>query len=99
MLQAQIYIDKEELIEGKPFHEFIMKFLIEHGISGATSFTGHSGFGKNQKMKRPNDLFSFDEPPMLIIFIDQDEKVRALIKTLRHITARGFITVHAVEKC
>lgn len=98
MLQAQIFIDKEEQIEGKPLHEFIMKFLNEHGISGATSFTGHSGFGKNQKMKRPNDIFSFDEPPMLIIFIDQNEKVKYIIETLRHLTTQGFITVHPVEK-
>ncbi len=98
MLQAQIFLDKEEIIEGKPLHEFIMKFLNEHGVSGATSFLGFSGFGKNQKMKRPNDLFSFDEPPMLITFIDQDEKVNHVLKAFRHITPRGFITVHSVEK-
>jgi hypothetical protein len=98
MLQGQIFIDKEEHLDDKPLYEFIMRFLNEHGILGATCFTGHSGFGKNSRMKRPNDFFSFDEPPMMIIFIDEDEKVRKTLASLQNITKRGFITVHNVEK-
>lgn len=35
MLQAQIYIDKDELKGMQPLHQFIMQLLIENGIAGA----------------------------------------------------------------
>jgi uncharacterized protein len=98
MLEAQIFIDQDEQKEGKPLHEYIMKYLMDWGVSGATSFRGHSGFGKNQRMKHPNEFFSFDEPPVLIVFIDNEEKVKTILSALRKVTSRGFITVHKVEK-
>jgi len=71
MLQAQIYIDKDELKGMQPLHQFIMQLLIVNGIAGATAFVGHSGFGVHHRLKQPTQQFSFDETPMLITFIDE----------------------------
>ncbi len=98
MLQGQIFIDMDELKDSRPLHDYIMHFLAEYGILGATSFKGHTGFGKNHQIKRPNELFSFDEPPMLITFIDEEKKVRDIIAALRKEVTNAFITVHNVEK-
>lgn len=98
MLQAQIYLDKDELRGSRPLYEFIMEFLTREQISGATAFRGQIGFGENLLMKRPNDFFSFDEVPMLITFIDSDEKVRATLTELRRQWQGGFIVVHPVEE-
>ena len=98
MLQGQIFIDMDELKDSRPLYVYIMHFLAEHGILGATSFKGHSGFGKNQQIKRPTELFSFDEPPMLITFIDEEAKVRDAIAALRQEVTNAFITVHTIEK-
>lgn len=98
MLQGQIFVDMDELKGSRPLYDFIMHFLAEHGILGATSFKGHSGFGKNLQIKRPTELFSFDEPPMLITFIDEEKKVRAVITALRQEVTNALITVHTIEK-
>lgn len=98
MLQAQIYIDKDELHGLKPLNEFILEFLIRHKIAGATAFRGQAGFGVNQHLKRPDALFSFDEPPMMITFIDEDSKVRAVLTALRKEVTCGFIVSSSVEK-
>ncbi len=98
MLQAQIFIDKDEIHDDKPMNEFVMDFLIHHNIIGATSFRGHAGFGKNQYMKNPSRLFSFDEPPMLIVFIDEDEKVLSVLRELRKQMQTGFIVTSKVDK-
>lgn len=100
MLQAQIFIDQDDLhgADNKPMNEFVMDFLIQHDVIGATSFRGHSGFGKNQYMKKPSRLFSFDEPPMMITFIDDDEKVLTVLKALRKVMRDGFIVTSKVEK-
>lgn len=98
MLQAQIFIDKDEIHHDKPLNEFVMDFLIHHNVMGATSFRGHAGFGKNQYMKNPSRLFSFDEPPMLIVFIDEDENVLRVLKELRKEMPTGFIVTSKVDK-
>ncbi|MCF6406499.1 DUF190 domain-containing protein [Chitinophaga filiformis] len=98
MLQAQIFIDKDEVFGSKPLYEFIIQFLLKQGIAGATAFRGVTGFGEHHQLKRPDSLFSFDEPPMLIIFIDQDEKVLNALTALRRQVNSGFIITSKVER-
>lgn len=98
MLQAHIYIDKDELKGLKPLHQSIMQLLMENGIAGATSFTGFSGFGKHQVLKQPGRQFSFDETPMLITFIDEEKKVTAALNELRKKYRGGFIITHPVTQ-
>lgn len=98
MLQAQIYIDKDELKGSKPLHQFIMQLLIEEGIAGATSFKGETGFGRHHRLKQPTQQFSFDETPMLISFIDDEKKVKNALTELRKQYRGGFIITHSVEQ-
>ena len=97
MIQAQIFIDKDEMYQDRLLYNFIMEFLLQQDISGATAFNGFMGFGANQQLKRPNELFSFDEVPMCITFIDSDEKVTNTIHALRKMTNAGFIITHQVN--
>ncbi len=98
MLQAQIYIDKDELRGVKPLHQFIMKLLLESGIAGATSLMGYSGFGRHHHLKQPSRLFSFDEASMLIVFIDSEKKVKEALTELRKQYRGGFIVTYPVEQ-
>lgn len=98
MLQAQIFIDKDEVFGSQPLYEFIIQFLLKQKIAGATAFRGVIGFGEHHQLKRPDNLFSFDEPPMLIIFIDQDEKVMKALTALRKQVSSGFIVTSKVER-
>ncbi|QAA82632.1 DUF190 domain-containing protein [Aequorivita sp. H23M31] len=98
MLQAQIYIDKDDLQGVKPLHKFIMQLLMENGIMGATSFVGFSGYGRHQILKQPGLQFSFDETPLLITFIDEQTKVKNALTELRKVYRGGLIITHAVEE-
>jgi PII-like signaling protein len=97
MLQAQIFIDKDELHGSQPLYDFIFKFLISHKVKGATAFRGQIGFGPSHHLQRPDNLFSFDEPPMMITFIDEAEKVKHVITLLRKEMKNGLILTHPVE--
>lgn len=97
MLQAQIYIDKDEVFGTQPLYEYIMQFLLKHKVAGATAFRGVIGFGMHHQLKRPDNLFSFDEPPIMITFIDQDEKVLHTLTELRKRFTSGFIVTSQVE--
>jgi PII-like signaling protein len=97
MLKAQIYIDQDELMGDEPLYEFILKFLIGQKIKGATVFRGRFGYGEGQHLNRPNDLFSFDETPAMITFIDDEIKVRDTLTQLRKTVKSGFIITQHVE--
>lgn len=97
MLQAQIFIDKDDMHGSQPLYEFIMRFLLMNHVKGATAYKGVMGFGANQQMKRPTELFSFDEPPMMITFIDEDEKVKEVLSQLRAEYKGGLIITHQVD--
>lgn len=97
MLQAQIFIDKHELIGTQMLYEFILQLLIKQDINGATAFEGTVGYGINQRINKPNALFSFDETPMTVVFIDTDAKVTNALKALRKVWRGGLITTNAVE--
>ena len=98
MLQAQIFIDKDDLKGSKPLYEYIMQFLLEHKIAGATAFKGQTGYGPSQHLNRPHALFSFDEIPIVIMFIDEEEKVKSALTALRKEVKNGLIITHHVEK-
>jgi len=97
MKQASIYFDKDKYFNDKPMADYLMEFLQDQNVLGATIFRGEAGFGENKQIKRPGQLFSFDEPPMVIVFIDEDEKVTKALTSLRKKVKSGFIAVNPVE--
>lgn len=98
MVQAQIFIDKDELHGERKLYEFIMEFLLSRKVSGGTAFEGLIGFGPaDRHLHRPGRLFSFDEPPMMIVFIDEDEKAKKVITELRKEFKGGLIITSKVE--
>lgn len=97
MLQAQIFIEKDELHGMQPTYEFIMQFLFKHKLKGATLFEAKSGFKAGEKLYKPNELFSFDDVPVMITFIDDEEKVKHALNELKKVLSGAFITTHKVE--
>ena len=97
MLQAQIFISADHWKDEIPLFEYIMQFLVKQKVQGATVNRGRLGFdGKH--LSRPNDLFSFDETPMVISFIDEEEKVKSALTLLRKEVKSGFIVTNHVDK-
>jgi PII-like signaling protein len=54
--------------------------------------------GASLTPSQPNDLFSFDETPIMITFIDDTEKVKAVLTALRVEVKSGFIITNKVEQ-
>ncbi|MFT4031121.1 MAG: DUF190 domain-containing protein [Siphonobacter sp.] len=98
MLQAQIILDKDEMDEnGQPLYLTILQWMVQHNLVTATVFEGISGISASHRITRPGALFSFDEPPVLILFEDEDEKVRAALREIRTFSPTAFIIAYEVE--
>lgn len=97
MLQAQIFLDADDQKREQLLQDFILQFLLKHKIKGATVFRGQFGFGEKRQMMRPDELFSFDEIPLMITFIDEDEIVTNTLTELRKEWKKGLIVTHEVK--
>jgi uncharacterized protein len=98
MLEVKVFIDTEDLHGTMPLHEAILRYLLHHGIKGATLFRGVMGFGAHHHLNEPRRFAASDATPMMILFVDEDERVRSVIPALREMVAEGLLVAHQVEK-
>lgn len=96
MLQAQIFIGNDEWKGEVPLYEYLLRFLAKQKVSGAIVYKAWLGFDGNH-LNRPNDLFSFDETPIIISFFDQEDKVHEVLTLLRKEVKSGLILTHHVD--
>src|ERR1700687_1026968 len=97
MLQAQVFFDEDDRYLGKPVHQHIVHYLMQHGISGASVFAAVMGFGAKHHVHEPKRFSGSDEGPLMLLFIDETEKVRAVLPHLKEGVREGLIVVHTVE--
>jgi uncharacterized protein len=98
MLEVNIFLDENDLHQNTPMHQYIMRYLMHHSIMGATLFTASMGYGHKHHLHSPAGLGAVDEGPMMIIFVDEEEKVRRVLLHIREIIKEGLITLKNVEK-
>lgn len=98
MIQVQLFIDEDDRYKGRSAHEQIMRLLMHQGIRGATSFAARAGYGKKHHLHHPGALGAVDEGPIMILFIDDDTKVRAVMPLIKEIVQDGLVVMHQVEQ-
>lgn len=97
MLQAQLFFDEDDKYDGRSVHQYIVHYLMKHGISGASVFAAVMGFGAKHHVHEPKRFSGSDEGPLMLTFIDETEKVRAVLPHLKEVVREGLIIVHPVE--
>jgi uncharacterized protein len=97
MTEVSIFLDEDDVYQSKPMHEYLMHHLLHHHIRGATVFQGLAGFGRKHHLHHPQTLGSFDERPLMIVFIDEDSSVQAVLPHIRDVVKGGLIVTKRVE--
>lgn len=98
MLQAQLFFDEDDKYHGQNVHHYLVHYLMKHGIAGASVFAAVMGFGSKHHVHEPRRFSGSDEGPLMLLFIDEEEKVRAVLPHLKEVVREGLIVVHAVER-
>jgi PII-like signaling protein len=98
MLEVTLFLDDDDRHEGQPAHEHIMRYLMHHGIAGASAFSAVSGFGHKHHLHHRHGLAIADQGPMMIVFIDEDEKVRQVIPHIRSVVQEGLMVARHVSR-
>ena len=97
-LQLTIYLNEADRgSQDVPLHEVIVRRLLQAHVSGATVLRGVMGYGKHGKVHRTRLFGVSDDRPMVIVAVDEAERIRALLPELRTLVTEGLITLQEVE--
>jgi PII-like signaling protein len=96
MWSLMIRIKRNDTFKGKRVHNMILDVLKKGEISGATMWTGMSGYGKRGKSNFQVEGISVNMP-LVIEIIDELKKIETILPEIKEIIGdNGLVTVHKV---
>jgi PII-like signaling protein len=96
-IKLAIYIGDSDRHHGKPLHLAIVELLRAEGIAGATVLHGIEGYGPSRHIHTSRILDLSLDLPMVIIAIDQEEKIEAVFPKVEAMVHGGLVTVERVR--
>ena len=67
MLEVTMFLDEDDLHQDKRMDEYIMRYLMHHGIMGASVFPAVMGYGQKHHLHHDRQCyrhFPHDFPPL-----------------------------------
>ncbi len=96
MWSLVIRIKRNDTFKGKRVHNMVLDILKKGKISGATVWTGVSGYGKRGKSNFQVEGISVNMP-LLIEVIDELKKIETILPEIKKIIGdNGLITLNKV---
>lgn len=98
MLNALVYLDPDDVIDGRPVVDHVLHVLRQREIRCATVIRPVRGFGaRRHSLDEPPPIGSSEAHPVLITILDTQEKVRDALTYIRTIVGDGLILTHSVD--
>jgi len=94
---VRIFVGENERLDGKPLYQTIVQRLEEGGLAGVTVSRGIEGYGAGKHIHKTRPLQLSDDLPVVIEFIDKEERVKEILKAVQPMVPRGLITQGKVE--
>ena len=96
--KVSVYLNEDSSAQDNFLHKDVLALLQERGIEGATMYRPVAGFGAHDQLHwQGGGPVAGEHLPVLLIFIDTEERVRALLPELKTMVTDGLIEMHAVE--
>jgi uncharacterized protein len=96
-LRVRITVGSAERYRGKPLYRALIKTLEDNRIYGATVIRGVGGFSNRARFHTDRLLSLIANLPIIIEFVDYEERIEALLPTFDEMIGRGMITLEKVE--
>jgi PII-like signaling protein len=93
----QIFIEDTDKWQGESLSEVIVRLLHKRKIAGATVWTGVMGYGIAGRIHRKGLFGVTDEKPIIIIAIDSEDKLRAVLPEILPMVKEGLVTLSDTE--
>jgi uncharacterized protein len=92
-----IYLDETDVLGDLPLYEAIVRFLLQHGMSGATVHTGIMGYGNQQRVHHKRLFGISDDRPVTISVVEDETKLRPILSEIRNMVADSLMVMVDVE--
>jgi PII-like signaling protein len=93
----RIFAGSSDVHEGRPLHEAILKKAQAIGLAGGTVFKGSMGFGAHSVLHTSKVMEFSTDLPMVIEFVDAEEKIRGLLAEIDPMVREGLVTMERVR--
>lgn len=91
--KVTIYINEDAQHHAASLHDAIMTYLMNRGVSGATSTRAYAGFGSAHLLHTPKIEVLAQHLPLRIEFVETPEKVEEVLPALYEMVSDGLIEV------
>lgn len=95
--RLSIFVDETDQWQHRPlFHEIVHRAKAA-GLAGATAFRGIEGFGTHQLIHTTRLLTLSLDMPILIVIIDEEQRIRDFLPQLDEVIGEGLATLEDIE--
>ena len=90
-VQVTIYLNEADQWHHRPLHVEILNYLRQENVAGATALHAVAGFTGRQRLQTTHLVDAGGKLPVVITFIDTDERVTRVLPKLREMAAHRLI--------
>jgi PII-like signaling protein len=95
--RVRIYVNEGDRVGDQSTGTAVLSFLRGESAAGATVFRAVEGFGRHGEIHTARPADTAQAPPMVIEWIDSEERVDRLLPRVKELVPRGLITVDPTE--
>jgi PII-like signaling protein len=95
-IRVRAYFGERDHHHGKPLWSALLEFLRTNGSAGATVTRGIAGYGAHSKIHAASIVDLSSDLPLILEWVDSDERVAALLPGLEEMLQGGLITTDPV---
>jgi CBS domain-containing protein len=95
--RVRIYLNEGDRVGHQSTDIAVLTFLRRENAAGATVFKAVEGFGGQRKIHTPGPVDVAQPLPLVIEWIDSEERVERLLPGVKELVPRGLITVDPTE--
>lgn len=96
-LRVSVFVGEGDTWHHKPLHHEIVKRARDAGLAGATVLRGTEGYGVHAQVHTARLLDLAEDLPLLVLIVDEAEKVRAFLPQLDELIVEGTVLLDEVE--
>lgn len=92
-----MFLDETDRWKDGSLFEAVVLALERHGIAGATALQGTIGYGVHRRVHRKGLFGVTDEKPVLVMAIDEEAKIRAVLPVVVPMVKEGLVALQDIE--
>ena len=93
----RIFIGENDIWEGVPLYDAIVREARKAGLAGATVMRGFQGFGAESRIHTTKLLRLSEDLPVIVEIVDKEERITSILPVLDDMVTEGLITLENVQ--